>query len=110
MEFDTGIDIKELKCFVTVVENKSFSRAAKQLNLTQPTVSAHISALEQKLGVRLIVRAPKESYASDAGKVYYHHVKDIFRLRQNAIEVLLHYSENTGSMSDGVHEHDLHHL
>ena len=55
MEFDTGIDIKELKCFVTVVENKSFSRAAKQLNLTQPTVSAHISALEQKLGVRLIV-------------------------------------------------------
>ena len=68
IEFDTGIDIRKLKCSVTVVENKSFSRAAKQLDLTQPTVSAHISALEQKLGVHLIVRAPKEHYASDAGK------------------------------------------
>lgn len=92
MEIDTGIDIKALKCFASVVENKSFSRAARQLKLTQPTVSAHISTLEQKLGIRLIVRNSKESYASDAGWVYYHYIKDILRLRQKAIDSILRYS------------------
>ena len=60
-------------------------------------LSAHISTLEQKLGIRLIVRTQKESYASGAGEVYYHYIKDIFRLRQNAIESLLCYSEGDGS-------------
>ena len=72
MEIDTGIDIKELKCFSSVVESRSFSRAARQLNLTQPTVSNHIANLERKLGICLVVRTTNETYASDAGKVYYH--------------------------------------
>lgn len=97
MKIDTGIDIKELRCFASVVENRSFSRAAKQLNLTQPTVSVHISTLEQKLGICLIVRASKESYASDAGRVYYHYIKDIFRLRQKAIDSISRYSTGTES-------------
>ena len=95
MEMDTGIDIKELKCFASVVENKSFSRAAVQLNLTQPTVSNHISKLERKLGVCLIVRTSKESYASDAGKVYYRYIKDILRLRQKVIALVSRYSMDT---------------
>ena len=92
MEIDTGIDIKELKCFASVVESRSFSRAARQLNLSQPTVSNHIANLERKLGICLVVRTTKETYASDAGKVYYHYIKDIFRLHQSAIEQISRYS------------------
>lgn len=92
MGIDTGIDFKELKCFASVVENNSFSRAAKQLDLSQPTVSNHIANLERKLGICLVVRTTKKAYASDAGKVYYRYIKDIFRLRQNAIEQITRYS------------------
>ncbi|MFR7899034.1 MAG: LysR family transcriptional regulator [Ruminococcus sp.] len=43
------MEFKQLEAFVAVVENKSFSEAARQLNLTQPTISAHIQSLEQEL-------------------------------------------------------------
>ena len=39
------MNLKQLEAFVKVAETKSFSEAAKQLFLTQPTVSAHVSAL-----------------------------------------------------------------
>ena len=54
---DIDMDIKELEAFVYVVENCSFSRAAELLHLTQPTISSHISALERKLGIKLVVRS-----------------------------------------------------
>ena len=56
---DIDMDIKELEAFVYVVENCSFSRAAELLHLTQPTISSHISALERKLGIKLVVRTTK---------------------------------------------------
>ena len=58
---DIDMDIKELEAFVYVVENCSFSRAAELLHLTQPTISSHISALERKLGIKLVVRTTKET-------------------------------------------------
>ena len=41
------MNLKQLEAFVEVAEKNSFSKAAKSLYLTQPTVSAHISALEK---------------------------------------------------------------
>ena len=54
------MNLKQLEAFVQVAEEKNFSRAAKELFLTQPTVSAHIASLEQELNVRLFVRNTKE--------------------------------------------------
>ena len=48
--------LKQLEIFVAVAELNSFTRAAKELYLTQSTVSAHISSLESALGARLISR------------------------------------------------------
>ena len=52
-----NVDI--LKIFVTVVEQKHFSRAAELLNLSQPGVSMHIRNLENEFGTTLIQRSPK---------------------------------------------------
>ena len=46
------MNLKQLEAFVEVAEGGSFSKAAKNLYLTQPTISAHISALEKELEVR----------------------------------------------------------
>ena len=65
------MEFKQLEAFVAVVENKSFSEAARQLNLTQPTISAHISSLEKELNSRLFVRNTKEVGLSEDGKDLY---------------------------------------
>ena len=74
------MNLKQLEAFVEVAEGGSFSKAAKNLYLTQPTISAHISALEKELEVRLFVRNTKEVYISDDGKLLYNYAKQIVEL------------------------------
>ena len=50
------MDFRQLKSFVTVVEYKSFSKAADKLHIAQPTISTHVRQLEEELGSRLILR------------------------------------------------------
>ena len=90
---DIDMDIKELEAFVYVVENCSFSRAAELLHLTQPTISSHISALERKLNIKLVVRTTKETYPSDAGKLLYRYAKEILQVRENAALALRNFSQ-----------------
>ncbi len=65
------MNLKQLEAFVEVAEGGSFSRAAKNLYLTQPTVSAHIASLEKELEVRLFVRNTKEVSLSVEGQTLY---------------------------------------
>ena len=62
------MNLKQLEAFARVAETKSFSEAAKRLYLTQPTVSAHVSALEKELGVCLLLRTTKEVSLTEEGK------------------------------------------
>ncbi|MEJ2751755.1 MAG: LysR family transcriptional regulator, partial [Chloroflexota bacterium] len=50
------IDLMRLHAFVYAAESLSFSEAARQLHLTQPTVSHHIKTLEKTLGADLFTR------------------------------------------------------
>lgn len=52
--------LKQLEIFVKVAETQSFSKAARELYMTQPTVSSRISSLEQELGVKLLARNTRE--------------------------------------------------
>ena len=79
------MNLKQLEAFVQVAEGGSFSKAAKQLFLTQPTISAHISSLEKELNARLFVRNTKEVKLSDDGKELYRYARQMIDL-QNKIE------------------------
>ena len=57
-----------LRALVEVVEQGSFTRAAKRLNLAQPTISLQIRELEARLGVRLVDRLGKRAFATAAGR------------------------------------------
>lgn len=63
------MDIRALRYFVAVVEQNSFSRAAEQLHVTQPTVSKMIQQLEQELDLVLLERVGKRFTLTDAGNV-----------------------------------------
>ena len=62
------------------VKNKSFSQTAKELYLTQPTVSSYISSLEADLGVQLFTRTTKEVHTTSEGEQIYLYAKDIVNL------------------------------
>lgn len=80
------MNLKQLEAFVQVAEGGSFSKAAKQLFLTQPTVSAHISSLEKELDARLFVRNTKEVSLSEDGKVLYGYAKQMIELSKKIEE------------------------
>ena len=74
------MNIKQLEAFVRIVKNKSFSQTAKELYLTQPTVSSYISSLEEDLGVQLFTRTTKEVRTTSEGEQIYLYAKDIVNL------------------------------
>lgn len=54
------MDIHHIRVFASVYRHKSFSKAAEELNLTQPTVSDHVKALEYELNCKLFDRLPRK--------------------------------------------------
>ena len=62
-------DILRLKSFLYAAEHLNFSEAAKQLHLTQPTISHHIKTLEREYGVQLFERADARIRLTEAGRL-----------------------------------------
>ncbi len=80
------MNLKQLETFVEVAEGGSFTKAAKELYLTQPTISAHVATLEKELGARLFVRNTKEVGLSDDGKDLYKYARQIVDLEKKIEE------------------------
>ncbi|MCB7304287.1 selenium metabolism-associated LysR family transcriptional regulator [Bariatricus massiliensis] len=83
------MNLKQLEAFVYVADGGSFSKAARELYLTQPTVSAHISSLEKELNVRLFVRNTKEVNLSEDGRLLYEYAKQMIELEEKIVDVFL---------------------
>lgn len=78
------MEIKQLEIFVCVAKNLSFSKAAEEMYISQPTVSAGISSLEKHLGVQLLVRNTKEVSLTKAGLDFLASAQKILALRDRA--------------------------
>lgn len=77
-----NMDIWQLSIFCRVVELKSFSKAAKAVCLSQPTVSSHIKDLEDHFSCRLIDRLSKEALPTKAGRLLYDHACRMIALKE----------------------------
>lgn len=76
------MNLKQLEAFVCVADKKSFSKAARKLYLTQPTISAHIASLEKELDARLFIRNTKEVSLSEDGTILYSYAKQMIDLEE----------------------------
>lgn len=84
------MDFRQLEAFCAVVEWGNFSEAAKQLYLTQPTISNHIRALEKELNTRLIDRTTKTMSLTADGQTFYEYAKNLLRLKEKALQEFRH--------------------
>jgi DNA-binding transcriptional LysR family regulator len=73
-----------IQAFARAVETGSFSKAARDLNLTQPTVTKHVASLEKKLGARLLNRNTRGISVTETGVLYYVKCKSILRELEEA--------------------------
>ena len=97
------LDIHKLEIFSKVAELKSFSKAAHEMYLTQPTVSQHITALEKYLGLTLFDRMGKDVTLTRAGEILYRYAKQITTLTGEARQALDHFmGKKTGHLVLGA--------
>jgi DNA-binding transcriptional LysR family regulator len=68
--------LHQLALFVRTVESGSFSKAAREFGLSQPSVSRTIAALERRLGVKLLIRTTRQVSATDAGEALLGRARD----------------------------------
>ncbi len=71
------MDLHQLKIFVSVFKNKSFSRASEELYLTQPTISDHIKTLEEELQCNLFDRLGRTIMPTKEAESLYGHAIEI---------------------------------
>ena len=62
------MELSTIRVFMTVANERSFSRAAEKLGRTQPAVSLALQRLEAELGERLLDRSAKDVMLTDAGR------------------------------------------
>ena len=80
------MELKHLRSFVAVVRYGSFTRAAEKLYLSQPAVSAHVQALEEELGRRLIIRTTKSLEVTPKGQTVCRLAGSILELQRQIVE------------------------
>jgi DNA-binding transcriptional LysR family regulator len=71
--------VQGISLFIRVVETGSFSKAAEDLGITQPTATKFVASMEKRLGVLLLHRSTRGVTTTEIGKLYYEKCKLIAR-------------------------------
>lgn len=94
------MDNKLLTTFITVVEEKSFSKAAEVLYLSQSTISTHIKNLETMLETQLLLRSMTGIVPTKSGRIFYPYAKNIIALENQAVHSISKMNDATAGEID----------
>jgi DNA-binding transcriptional LysR family regulator len=92
------MELYHLKTFLAVAEEQHITRAAERLHVSQPSVSTHIKALEEELGLTLFIRTPKGMILSQDGKL----IKSKAESALRAIEAVHHQADQLKKNITGI--------
>ena len=97
------MDLRQLKYFVKIVEQRSMSRASVELHVAQSALSAQIANLETRLQQKLLIRRSTGVFPTAAGQTLYNHALAILRqVERAALDVERSAAEVSGPASLGL--------
>ncbi|MFD9406414.1 transcriptional regulator CynR [Streptomyces sp. NPDC059989] len=74
-----ALELRHLRYLIAVAEHGSFTRAAEELRISQPTLSQQVRQLERAVGVQLLDRTGRAVRLTDAGATYVHYARGALR-------------------------------
>src|SRR5207249_7291398 len=77
--YDNDMDLRQLRYFQAVAEERHFGRAAARLGMAQPPLTQQIQKLERELGYRVLVREARRTSLTAAGEVLLEEARKILR-------------------------------
>lgn len=93
-----NLSTHQLHVFLVAAETLNFTQAAQRLQMTQPSVSQHIQALEEHFGLQLFVRSGRSIELTDAGMA-------LIPLAREMVYLSIHLEEAMATLKGGVHGH-----
>jgi DNA-binding transcriptional LysR family regulator len=87
------VDLRRLRYFVTVADERNFTRAAERLHIAQPALSRQVRLLEEELGVELMHRTTHVFELTEAGRYLFEHAPDLL----DTADALAHAMRGFGS-------------
>ncbi len=103
------MELAELRVFLRVAAERSFSRAAMKLHRTQPAISQAVRRLEETVGERLFDRATKDATLTDAGRLLRDYAERLLRLSEEAESAVKELRDlRRGRVLIGVNEASVH--
>lgn len=97
------MDIRQLRYFTAVVEEKTVTAAARRLNMTQPPLTAQLHQLEDELGCRLFRREGRRIALTEAGQHFYRRATELLGRCDMVVQEMADYREGTvGTLRIGV--------
>ena len=90
------LTLRQLQCFAAVARNRSFTRAADELHLTQPAVSMQVRQLEQQTGVEVTEQLGKQIHLTEAGQEVYRYARSILQQVDEMDDILNRIKGLTG--------------
>ena len=82
------MDLLQLKYFCEIAREEHITRAAKNLNIAQPALSASLNRLEKELGVSLFDRVGRNISLNSCGQAFYQHISPALLLIENGIRAM----------------------
>ncbi len=80
------MDLRHIKYFIAVAEEKNIGRAAIRLHISQPPLTRQIQQLEEELGVQLFIRTPRGMELTSTGKLFLEEARNIQSIVEQATE------------------------
>lgn len=91
------MDIKQIRYFVAIAEEGSFSAAAQRVNVAQPSLSQRVMQLERQHKVKLLERSPRGVRLTRSGEILLAHAREILAAVERASEAV----RSSGSVPQG---------
>ena len=95
-----AFDLRQLKAFEAVARHGGFSRASREIGLTQPTLSTHIRNLETSLGVRLFDRGTRTVNLTPTGALLADYARKMLQLYEESLQAMEAF---TGQIRGTIH-------